>query len=294
MYIQPNIIKTGIPKLLGYEEDSKLLIIHADDLGLSNSTNMACIDLFENGLVNSASLMVPCPWFPQIAEYARINKGNMDFGLHLTLTSEWRFFKWGPVSPPNDIPTLINNFGFFHSNTNILIDQANLFQIELELRNQIQRALDFGIDITHLDAHMHATKITREFLEIYLKLGQEYQLPVLLSHEDRHTKCVKYQEKHIIVDSLYQATPIDYKEGLKKYYKNILNNLSNGLSCLLVHPAFDNQEIRAITTGYQNWGSNWRQMDYDFFLSSECREIIEENDIQLITWRHIRDIMFRT
>ena len=102
-----------IQERLGYPKDTKLLIIHADDLGLSHSENLASMYAMENGTVNSGSIMVPCPWFPEIAAYARSHP-DADVGLHLTLTSEWEFYKWGPVLPSNEVPSLINEQGFLY------------------------------------------------------------------------------------------------------------------------------------------------------------------------------------
>ncbi|WP_161598258.1 polysaccharide deacetylase family protein [Maribacter flavus] len=282
---KPNLAKIQNLKYLGYDEGSKLLIIHADDLGLSNSTNDACVDLLKKGFINSASLMVTCPWFPQIAQFARTNKDIFDFGVHLTLTSEWKYYKWGPVSSINEVPTLVDDHGFFFSDVNSVRKQGNVSEVELELRNQVKRALDFGIKITHLDAHMHVTKISSEFAQIYHKIGRDYNLPVLFSHYDKDINT----ENFFTVDYLYQASPMDYEKGLDKYYLEVLKNLPSGLSCLLIHPAFDNEETQAITVGHLNWGSRWRQMDYDFFSSMDYREIIEETGIKFITWRDIQD-----
>ncbi len=141
-----------IAEKLGYRADAKLLIIHADDLGVSHSENMASIYAMENGAVNSASIMVPCPWFPEIAEYAKKNQ-TLDLGLHLTLTSEWDFYKWGPVSSKDAVLSLVNSNGYFFSSVDSLSMFAKPLEVELELRNQINKAKKTGIDITHLDTH---------------------------------------------------------------------------------------------------------------------------------------------
>ncbi|MGB5356017.1 MAG: polysaccharide deacetylase family protein, partial [Eudoraea sp.] len=170
---------SNIAERLGYKKDSKLLIIHADDLGVAHSENSASLYALENSPVNSASIMVPCPWFPEIASYARKNK-DMDFGLHLTLNSEWENYKWGPVSARESVKSLVNHKGYFFSSVDSLIASAKVDQIEIELRSQIKKALSEGINVTHLDTHMGSAASTPEIAAVYIRLGNEFKVPVLL------------------------------------------------------------------------------------------------------------------
>ena len=168
-----------IAERLGYPADTKLLILHADDFGVAHAENAASISALEKGPLNSASIMVPCPWFPEIASYARKNK-TMDFGVHLTLTSEWKNYKWGPVTSKDSVSTLVNHNGYFFSSVDSLQKSADSKEVEIELRNQVKKAYKFGIDLTHLDAHMGAAVSTPDFAVAYMKIGKEYGLPVLL------------------------------------------------------------------------------------------------------------------
>ena len=145
----------SIQERLGYPADTKLLIIHADDIGVSHSENMATIYAMENGSVNSGSIMVPCPWFGEIVTYSKQNP-KWDFGLHLTLTAEWENYKWDGVLPQNEIPTLLNPDGYFYASVEDVVKHAKAAEVEAEIRAQVQRALDMGIDVTHLDTHMRA------------------------------------------------------------------------------------------------------------------------------------------
>src|SRR5882724_5544190 len=135
---------------LGYPPGTKLIIVHADDLGETHAVNAAAIKALQGGTVNSASLMVPCPWFPEIADYAKSHP-DADFGLHLTLTSERVYYRWAPVASADKVPTLIDANGYFHHdwehNTQISSQQA-----EIELRAQIERAFVMGLHPTHLDS----------------------------------------------------------------------------------------------------------------------------------------------
>ncbi len=164
---------------LGYGPNDKLLIIHADDVGMSHAVNVATIEAFKKGLVTSGSIMVPCPWFREIAAYARQHP-ELDFGLHLTLTSEWKHHRWGPVAPINQVPGLLDEEGFMWRSERQTAAKATAAEIETELRAQIERALAFGIKPTHLDTHMGTLYTRKDYFEVYKKLGKEYGIPVMV------------------------------------------------------------------------------------------------------------------
>lgn len=141
----------SLAERLGYASDAKLAVIHADDLGMTHAVNAASIKALESGLVNSGSMMVPCPWFPEIADYARSHP-DADLGLHLTLTAERVYYRWGPVAPRDQIPSLVDENGYFYLNWTPE-NRINPQQVELELRAQIERANMMGVHPTHLDSH---------------------------------------------------------------------------------------------------------------------------------------------
>jgi|SRR5687767_10177399 len=276
---------------LGYSKNTKLLIIHADDLGMSHSENAASIHAMEKGSVNSASIMVPCPWFPEIAAYARTHP-TADFGLHLTLTSEWYFYKWDPVTDKAEVPGLINKYGFLFQSVDSLHKSAKTEEVEKEIRAQIERAKLFGIDVTHLDSHMGSVFGKPEFLEVYLKLGREYRLPVLLSKEFRGFDQL-LNEKDVLLDRIITANPSDFKIGMENYYTNVLESVQPGVSIILLHAAYDDEEKKAATINQPDWGAAWRQADFNFFTSEKCKKLLKEQNIRLITWREIRDKLLR-
>jgi len=279
-------------KRLGYPLNTKLLIVHADDLGLSNSTNVASIQALKNGCGTSGSIMMPCPFALEMVDYARLHP-DFDIGIHLTLTSEWKGYQWRPVLG-NKVPSLTDSNGFFFETREELERKAQMPEVEQEMRAQIEMAMTAGLNPTHLDCHMFAGIINPEFLNIYMQLGREYDLPVLLNRV-KIKKWFHYDirpflsEKEIEVDQLVIATPRRAKNGLRNYYQNILQTLNPGLNCLLVHPALQDKEMELLTAGQPDYNSAWRQADYDFFTSKECRTIIHENNIQLVTWREIRE-----
>ena len=288
--------KINIAEKLGYPKDSKLLILHADDLGVSHSENTASIEALENNPVNSASIMVPCPWFPEIAQYARQNQ-NSDLGLHLTLNSEWDYFKWGPVSARDSVSTLVNKQGYFYASIDSVVQLASATQVKIEMRNQIRKAFQAGINVTHLDAHMGTAVASADFAKAYIELGKEFDLPVLLDERIHQYEIPGLKEllddRTVLVDNIVSASPEDFNTNMAAFYTETLKDLEPGLTVLLIHLAYDDKEMRAITVNHPNWGAAWRQADVDFFNSAECSKILEEEGIILVTWREIRDRITR-
>lgn len=282
----------SIQERLGYSKNTKLLIIHADDIGVSHSENSASIYALENGSVNSGSIMVPCPWFGEIAAYAKDNP-DVDFGLHLTLTSEWKYYKWGPLSLKNEVTGLLDDNNYLFNNTNDLKNHASAFEVEKELRSQIETALKYGIEVTHLDSHMFALYSKPEYMAVYKKLGKEYKLPILLSKEDLISSNLDVEknisDEDIVVDKIYMAEPKDYQKGLKNYYIETIKAMSSGLNVILLHAAYNDEEMKAITVDYTDFGADWRQQDFNFFTSNACKKLLKKEKIQLITWREIKN-----
>lgn len=283
---------------LGYPKNTKLLIIHADDIGVSHSENVATIQALENGSVNSGSIMVPCPWMPEIAAYAKAHP-NADLGLHLTLTAEWKYYRWGPVAPKTDVPSLLDAQGYLPDNTEALAKGAQALHVEKELRAQIERAKQFGIDPTHFDTHMAGVLTSVDAARVYVKLGHEYRVPILM-HEFIAKAMLQttlpdlgVTEKDVVADQIIMANPPDYQGGMKAYYTKALKELQPGLNVLLLHAAHDDEEMRAVTIDHPDYGAAWRQADFDFFTSAECKKLLQENHIQLVTWREIRDKIVR-
>jgi chitin disaccharide deacetylase len=288
--------QTTIQEKLGYPKDAKLVIIHADDLGVAHSENAASTNAMEKGSVSSASIMVPTPWFPEIAHYAATH-ATADLGLHITLTSEWKYLKWGPVTAAHQVPGLVNKYGFLYSSVDSVRRSASATEVEEETRNQVKRAIQFGIDPTHLDSHMGTIFSRADYLKAYLKVGHEFKIPVFIPRQIEGILGVKFDslitDRDVIVDHVVTAMPQHLRTGFAAFYTNALKNIQPGLTYLIIHTAFDNDEMKAVAAGVQEWGSAWRQLDYDFFTSAECARLLKENNIYVITWREIRDKVVR-
>jgi len=284
-----------VQEKLGYPKDTKLLIIHADDLGVAHSENEATINAMLNGVVSSASIMVPTPWFSEIASYA-VAHPKADFGLHLTLTSEWKNYKWGSLS--GEVPGLNNKEGFLYSSVDSVYMSATIGEVEKELRKQIEKAKQFGIDFTHFDSHMATLFGRQDYLKLLIQLGREFKVPVLLARTGpRSVFNVNLDSfvtnNDVFVDAIYTANPDNFKNGMESYYTGVLNSLKAGLNIFIIHTAFDDKEMQAITVDHPDWGAAWRQADYNFFTSKSCQKLLKDQNIHLITWREVRDKLLR-
>ena len=292
IFISSNVNSQTIAEKLGYEKNAKLLIVHADDAGLSHSVNTATIKAFEESGISSASIMVPCPWFPEIAAYAKKNP-QYDFGLHLTLTAEWKNFQWGGVLSAKEIPSLLDKNGFFYTTSEEVAAKANPKEVEKELMAQVERAMAFGVKPTHLDSHMGSLFSTPELFQVYLKVGAAYDLPVFLP-----LNAVKgypqllplIDEGLIAVDHFFMMESNRPTNEWTAYYQNIVKNLGPGLNEIIIHLAIDDNEMQAVTIDHPNFGSIWRQNDLNTVLSEDFKSTLKKNNIKLITWKQIMDL----
>jgi predicted glycoside hydrolase/deacetylase ChbG (UPF0249 family) len=274
---------------LGFSRDARLLIVHADDVGVTHSVNAATIKALDTGLVNSASIMVPCPWFPEIADYAKSHP-DLDFGLHLTLTSERVYYRWGPVASKDAVPTLVDENGYFHhvwsASTKI-----NPREVELELRAQIDRALAMGIRPTNLDSHQYRLyENGKELFEVVLRLAHDYKLPVFVARDwfaDRPYLESSLTPADLVLDHTVTIPPNILPDEWAEFYKTALINLRPGVTEFVIHLAFADDEMKAATRERDTWGAAWRQRDFDFFTSPAFRQLLQEQNIKLITWREL-------
>src|SRR5688572_24170693 len=179
---RPQTETKTLAERLGYPKDAKLLIVHADDLGMAHSINTASIKGLESGLVSSASIMIPCPWLPEIAAYARAHP-EADLGLHLTLTSEWSLYRWGPVLPKTSVPSLLDANGYLYHLEDEAAAHMDLKEAEAEIRAQIVRARQLGIQPTHLDSHMGTLYQNKALFETLLRVARDNKLPVRVSRD---------------------------------------------------------------------------------------------------------------
>ena len=279
----------SLAEKLGYARDAKLVIVHADDLAMTHSVNAASIKGLESGLVTSASIMVPCPWFPEMSDYAKAHP-DADLGLHLTLTSERVFYRWGPVAPRDKVPSLVDSNGYFHLNWTETT-HIDAKEVELELRAQIERALAMGVRPTHLDSHQYRLfENGKEIFQSVQRVAHEYKLPVFVVRDwfaDRPYLESSLSPDDLVVDHTVTIEPGVAPEKWADFYTTALKNLKPGVTVFIIHLAFDDEEMRAATRERGTWGAAWRQRDFNFFTSEQFRALVQEQNIKLVTWREL-------
>ncbi len=259
----------SLAEKLGYARDARLLIVHADDVGVTHSVNAATIKALDTGLVNSASIMVPCPWFPEIADYAKSHP---------------------PVASKDKVPSLVDENGYFRHDwaATTKIDPR---EVELELRAQIDRAYAMGVHPTHLDSHQYRLyQNGKDLFDALLRIAHEYKLPVFVVRDwfpDRPYLESSLAPADIVIDHTVTIAPAVPPDKWVEFYKNALNHLQPGVTEFVIHLAFADDEMKAATRERDTWGAAWRQRDFDFFTSQEFRQLLQERNIKLVTWREL-------
>jgi predicted glycoside hydrolase/deacetylase ChbG (UPF0249 family) len=282
----------------GLEKGKKYLIIHADDAGMCHSENVATFDAMEKGVVSSASIMAPCPWFKEAAEYARKHP-EKDFGVHITLTSEWDNYRWGPVASKDKVPSLVDKEGYLWDNVALVAKNAKADEVEIEIRAQIERCKQFGVPVTHLDTHMGSVLARPEIAQVYIKLGLEYSIPILFIRDPKQiaeespeiAKAVGMAVKLLesqglpVLDNLEQYYGGDTLEERWKNYNTCLDGLKPGVTQLIIHCGYDNEELQGITGSFKG-----RDGDRQIFTDPKMAEKLKALDIQVITWKQFREM----
>lgn len=295
-------VKSGagptLAERLGYGPEDRLLILHADDFGMCHAANEATIRALEAGIVTCASVMVPCPWMPEAARYAREHP-DADIGVHLTLTSEWDRYRWGPVSP-GETASLTDAEGYFPRSTREAVEQQSPEAVERECRAQIERARAFGFRPTHIDSHM-GTLFNRRFFSLYARLGKEAGLPPMLVLPDRPIEDLRpllgddpastidalRRDGYLFLDRLGLGIGGDTLESRRESCYAALRDLSPGVTEIILHLSTDDAEIRAITS---HWEARWHE--FLIFTDPRTRDLIDSLGIRLIGYRDLAKIAF--
>ncbi len=275
----------------------RMVMIHADDAGLCDSVNRATIEALEKGIVSSVSIMVPCPKFEAFAEYASAHPEH-DYGIHLTLNSEFGSYRWGPVSDPAVVPSLIDKDGFLWKDVELVAGNAVTQQVEVELRSQIDMALQRGISLSHIDTHMGALWMRPDLAELYINLGIEYGLAVLYFSDNGGFDFIKVHPQ--VEDQAAELTeglrsrrmPIldhgfvhyvkEPHEQRKTAYLEALRNLKPGITGIYIHCGYDDDELRSITSS-----SSIREGDRRVFTDPEVITVIRRLGLHLTNWKEL-------
>lgn len=284
-------------KRLGFSEDDRVVIFHADDVGMCHSAVTAFRELIEKGALTSGAAMVPCAWFPSVATYCR-EFPETDLGVHMTFTSEWTHYRWRPLSTTDASSGLIDNEGYFHSSTNAVQASGVPAFIEAEVEMQIDRAIAAGVDVSHIDMHMGAM-LHPNFLPAYLNAATSRKIP-MLAYRMSEEKLKKWNNPKLaekilqitrdledkgfpIIDHFYQ-TDLSKPETRQDEMDHIFKSLQPGLTHFITHPAHDTPETRAISP---DWAG--RVADFEALNSRHFQQSIQNNRIIKIGYRELRD-----
>lgn len=269
---------------LGFDADDRLLILNADDLGMCHAANVGVFDALVDGLATSATLMVPCPW----AREAATRYAGEDIGVHLTLNAEFPHYRWGPSSHS---PTLLDGDGGFPSTVEDLFEHADVAEVRREITAQIERAILWGFDVTHLDSHMGPLQLRPELFDAYLEAAVVFDLPIRLSGATTETaigfpfRSLATQEGILFPDHLLHAPGTPARTCVEQY----LENPRPGVTEILAHPAIDTAELRAIDRDHR------RRVDDHELLTDAVglADRIAAAGVHLIGYRTIRDAQRR-
>jgi len=275
---------------LGYPAGSKLLILHADDLAVAHSVNAASFDALNSGVVSSASIMVPCPWLTEVADYAKAHP-DVDLGLHLTLNSEWKTYRWGSVDSSDRVPSLLDPAGTLWSTTEQVATNAKPAEAEREIRAQVERALAMGIHPTHLDTHMGTVYATPALFAAYVTVAHEYQLPFLVVADVGPAFRSLFSPNEFVLDGVVIAGQGLRPEQTKDFYLDAIKNLKPGLTQMIVHLGHDDAELQAVMVDHVDYGAAWRQRDFDIVNSPEFKQALRDNHIILVHWKDLQKVL---
>ena len=280
-----------VAERLGYPADAKLLILHADDLGMAHSENAASFAALDKGAINSGSVMMPTPWVTEVVRYMKANP-DADIGVHLTFTSEWTTYRWGGLAPRDQVPSLYDPDGTFPKFTHTFAERARVDEVEKEMRAQIDHAYALGMKPTHLDSHMTALFTNPELFRTYVKVARSYELPFTFYGAQTPEIRASLTENDILPSAVIMAEEAKPRDEWLRFYVDAVRTLKPGLSEILVHLGYDDAELRAVTAGYDVYDAKWRQMDYDVMTSPELELALKDNGVVLVTWREIGRAMY--
>ncbi|MGH9297652.1 MAG: polysaccharide deacetylase family protein [Acidimicrobiales bacterium] len=267
---------------LGHSPDARLLIVNCDDLGSSHSANVGVYEALRLGAGTSASLMVPCPW----ARGAAAEYRGEDVGVHLTLNSEWDLYRWAPIT---QAPSLLDGDGGFPRTVEDVWDHADLDEVRRECRAQVERAIYWGFDVSHLDSHMGTLQLRPEFFDVYLDLADEFRLPLRLSGASTERvagfpfRALASDRAVVFPDHFIYAPAVGSRAALE----GIIARLRPGVTEAYLHPAVDTPELRAMSPDWEG-----RVGDHKFLLEEDgLPGLVARHEVALTGYRELRSLM---
>jgi predicted glycoside hydrolase/deacetylase ChbG (UPF0249 family) len=266
---------------LGYSADDRLLIVNCDDLGSTHAANIGVYESLRDGIATSATLMVPCPWARDAAARYR----GEDVGVHLTLNAELDHFRWGPIT---HAPSLLDGDGGFPRTLRDVWDHADLDEVRRELRAQVERAILWGFDVSHIDSHMGTVQLKPEFFDVYLDLAVEFGLPMRLSGASTE-RTIGFPFRQLAADEgvVFPDHFVLVRSGVgsRRDIERAVMELRPGVTEVYIHPAVDSPELRAATP---DWAA--RVDDHDLATNDRSlRSMLERIGVRLVGYRELRE-----
>jgi hypothetical protein len=275
---------------LGFSDGDRVLVVHADDVGMCGATVDAFFDLVDGGLASSGSAMVPCPWFPEVAARARA-RADVDLGVHLTLTSEWDGYRWAPLSTRDPRSGLIDGEGYFFR-TDSLWTALDPGAARREMEAQVDRALTAGIDVTHIDCHMFAM-LHPALVGHYVDLALSRRLPALITRQPQWVAALsedaiaRWERGGLPVFDHLREMPLEPPpEGWLAATLRLIDELPPGLTYLVTHPARNTPELRAVARDWRE-----RVADAEGLADPTLAERVRDAGVHVIGWRPLRDLL---
>lgn len=276
---------------LGFAPGTKVVILNGDDTGMNHATNVATFAAMKAGGLTSATIMMPCPWVPEAVKFAKKHP-QANFGLHLTLTSEWGDYKWGPVAGKSAVPSLVDKEGYFQSDVPPVYLKAKVPEVEIEVRAQVEKAYAAGLDVTHVDSHMGTLQYNPKYHEMYLKVAKEYSLPCRMAgHNLMDPRGGAYliqmaDDMGVLhPDMLYMDGPPKPAQTEEFWLKRLTDLPEGQVSEIYIHCGMETPEMEATTGSFRT-----RAADAAFFASDKWLKALKDNNIGLTSYRELREL----
>ena len=279
---------------LGFPKDKRVIILHADDAGMCEEANSATYRYMEQNQIQSTAAMVPCEWFDEFAEWAKIHP-DKDVGVHLTLTSEWKTYRWGPVSGPEEVPGLIDPDGFLWHGVPEVVVHATPEEVEKEIRAQIDKSIALGVKPDHIDTHMGTLYGALNFSKAYLKVAQEYGIPAMVIDLSDDTVAERFRDdgypitKELtallndydmpLLDDFYAVPGGSTYEEKRQNFFALMESLNPGITEIIFHPSVETDNLKQITNSWQQ-----RVWEAQLFSDPAVIQFLENEDVIFTNW----------
>jgi len=281
---------------LGWPPQKRVVIFHADDVGMCCEANLAAQSALSTRQYRSASAMVPCPWFNEMAAWCR-NHPSFDVGLHLTLTSEWKYYRWGPVAPHDQVKGLVDPLGYFFADVRSVAFSASAAEVATEIHAQLARARRLGMEPTHIDTHMGTVYARPDYTQAYLRLAMEEHIPAMVIQMTPYTIDKFRKQGYPITDSSlklldsYKQPKLDdfhavveaktYEEKRERFFEQI-RLFRPGLNEIIFHPSKETEGLKRITNSWQQ-----RVWEARLFADPAVQQFIKQNEIIVTDWKEV-------